>query len=109
MALSLLLGGVMACCLMAAGVDGQLQCAAEDTTFELMTGFVFTSPDDILETRADTLQLADCIEACRDNDTCRALNFETGLCVLFGDSAQNNPGKLHPVHLTVQPNATRLG
>jgi len=68
-------------------------CAAQsDTTFELMTGYVFTSPTEILDTRPDTLQLADCIEFCRANAVCRALNFETGLCVLFKSNAVVSPG-----------------
>lgn len=69
------------------------ECAAQsDTTFELMTGYVFTSPAEILDTRPDTLQLADCIEYCRTNAACRALNFETGLCVLFKSNAVVSPG-----------------
>lgn len=69
------------------------ECAAQsDTTFELMTGYVFTSPAEILDTRPDTLQLADCIEFCRTNAACRALNFETGLCVLFKSNAVVSPG-----------------
>ena len=69
-------------------------CSTSDTTFELMTGYVFTSPAEILETKPDTLQLADCIDSCRANINCRALNFETGLCVLFKSSASVSPSKL---------------
>ena len=72
----------------------EIECKSSDVTFELMTGYVFTSPGEILETKPDTLQLADCIESCRSNDTCRALNFETGLCVLFKSNAIVTPGKL---------------
>lgn len=74
--------------------EAAIECSSQDTTFELMTGFVFTSPEEILETRPDTLQLGDCIEACRSNDTCRALNFETGLCVLFRSDALTTPSSL---------------
>lgn len=75
-------------------VNGQEECVAEDTTFELVTGYVLTAPEEIIDTLADTLQLSDCIETCRKNDTCQALNFETGLCVLFKTSALSSPGKL---------------
>lgn len=82
--------------------QSEIECTSSDTTFELMTGFVFTSPGEILETRPDTLQLADCIQTCRSNSSCQALNFETGLCVLFKSNAIVAPGKaLRPAHLTV--------
>jgi hypothetical protein len=61
--------------------------------FELVTGKVFTAPEDMLDSRPGTLMLTDCIDLCRANNTCRAANFETGLCVLFSSSAQQFPGK----------------
>lgn len=70
-----------------------IECSGQDTTFELRTGYVFTAPEEILDTRPDTLQLADCIETCRLNSSCSALNFETGLCVLFRTNAFDTPGK----------------
>ena len=79
-------------------------CNTDDISFELMTGFVLQSPEDIIDTRPDTLQLAECIDQCRKNDTCRSLNFETGLCVLFKSSV-NDPSKfkfkLHHLHLSL--------
>jgi hypothetical protein len=68
-------------------------CSGQDTTFELRTGYVFTAPEEILDTRPDTLQLSDCIDNCRANSSCSALNFETGLCVLFRTNAFDTPGK----------------
>lgn len=70
-----------------------VECSVQDTTFELRTGYVFTSPEEILDTRPDTLQLSECIDACRDNSSCAALNFETGLCVLFRSNALESPGE----------------
>lgn len=70
-----------------ADLDGLDECSAKDVTFEMMTGYVLTSPERILDTRPDTLELAECINACRKEAECRALNFETGLCVLFNTSA----------------------
>ena len=64
-----------------------VECSAQDTTFELRTGYVFTAPEEILDTRPDTLQLSECIDACA------ALNFETGLCVLFRTNALDAPRK----------------
>lgn len=37
--------------------------------------------------------LTDCLEACQSNDTCGAVNYETGLCVLFSSNADKQPGK----------------
>ena len=68
-------------------------CAEKDTHFELVTGYVYTAPDDMLDSRPGTLMLTDCIELCRRNSTCKSANFETGLCVLFGSSAEEFPGK----------------
>jgi hypothetical protein len=67
-------------------------CSVQDTTFELRTGYVFTAPEEILDTKPDTLQLSECIENCRANSSCAALNFETGLCVLFRTNAFDTPG-----------------
>ena len=68
-------------------------CPDADIRFELITGYVFTAPDDMLDSRPGTLMLTDCIELCKRNSTCRSANFETGLCVLFGSSADGYPGK----------------
>ena len=74
-------------------------CAEKDTHFELVTGYVYTAPDDMLDSRPGTLMLTDCIELCRRNSTCKSANFETGLCVLFGSSAEEFPGKNIFYHL----------
>ena len=79
--------------LRAAAQGGGFNCADKDTHFELVTGYVYTAPDDMLDSRPGTLMLTDCIELCRRNSTCKAANFETGLCVLFGSSAEEFPGE----------------
>ena len=81
---------------------GGFACADKDTHFELVTGYVYTAPDDMLDSRPGTLMLTDCIELCRRNVTCKSANFETGLCVLFGSSAEEFPGtnlKSYPTFL----------
>lgn len=80
--------------LRAAAQNGAFNCAEKDTQFELITGYVYTAPDDMLDSRPGTLMLTDCIELCRRNSTCKSANFETGLCVLFGSSAEEFPGGL---------------
>jgi len=60
----------------------KFQCDGE-VQFELITGFVYSSADDIIESNIGALQIAECVNQCRNNDDCMALNFETGLCVLF--------------------------
>ena len=70
----------------------------DSTHTELVTGKVFTAPEDILDSRPGTLMLTDCIDLCLANSTCRSANFETGLCVLFSSSAQQYPGQTQLDH-----------
>ncbi|CAL1266420.1 unnamed protein product [Larinioides sclopetarius] len=71
-----------------------LACSMEQQSFELVTGYVFTAPDDTLELVPGTLHLTECLSYCRHNTSCRAVNFETGLCVLFSSSASDRPEAL---------------
>lgn len=70
------------------------ECDAELLGFELVTGYVFTAPDDLLDSIPGTLMLTDCLEACHVNASCHSVNYETGLCVLFASNADNYPGKI---------------
>lgn len=38
--------------------------------------------------------LTDCLEACQNNESCSAVNYETGLCVLFSTTADKLPGNI---------------
>jgi hypothetical protein len=67
-------------------------CRPEDVHFEMITGYVYSAPGEIMETNPGVLLLRDCLEQCRLNDLCRAINFETGLCVLFAGSYADQPG-----------------
>jgi hypothetical protein len=67
-------------------------CRPEDVHFEMITGYVYSAPGEIMETSPGVLLLRDCLEQCRLNDLCRAINFETGLCVLFAGSYADQPG-----------------
>jgi len=67
-------------------------CDADMTGVELVTGYVFTAPDDLLDSIPGTLMLTDCLEACHGNDTCYSVNYETGLCVMFSSNADSYPG-----------------
>ena len=72
-------------------------CSEEDTNFELVTGYVYSAPSDMLDSRAGTLMLAECIDMCRQNDSCQAFNYETGLCVLIdsnADARDDEPGEM---------------
>ncbi|XP_015114772.1 uncharacterized protein LOC107039582 [Diachasma alloeum] len=73
---------------------GSDECDPEMVGFELVTGYVYTAPTNMIETRAGTLMLTECLEFCQANDSCQAVNYETGLCVLFSSNADNNPGAL---------------
>lgn len=54
--------------------------------------YVFSAPDQLLESMPGTLMLTDCLEACQANESCGAVNYETGLCVLFSSNADKLPG-----------------
>ena len=71
----------------------QQACPPADVAFELWTGFVFSAPGDLLDTRPGTLLLDECVRLCTENSACRGLNYETGLCVLFSTSAEQFPGE----------------
>jgi len=69
-------------------------CDPEMIGFELITGYVFSAPGNVLDSIPGTLMLTDCLETCQGNDSCQAVNYETGLCVLFGSNADALPGAL---------------
>ncbi|XP_052123217.1 uncharacterized protein LOC127749354 [Frankliniella occidentalis] len=69
-------------------------CDPDNIGFELITGYVFSAPNDLLDSLPGTLMLTDCLEACQGNDSCQAVNYETGLCVLFSSNADTYPGAL---------------
>lgn len=79
----------------------RFDCTPENTGFELITGYVFSSPADLLDSQPGTLMLADCLEACRLNSSCRAANYETGLCVLFSADSDHRPGKKESICFNV--------
>lgn len=70
-------------------------------TFELITGYVLTSPAETVQMIPGILQLSDCIERCQRNQSCRALNFETGLCVLLTTAANDQTTVLTPSQFPV--------
>ncbi|XP_015791416.1 uncharacterized protein LOC107368149 [Tetranychus urticae] len=71
------------------------------STFELVTGYVFSSADDTMETISGVLQLTECLSKCGENVTCRSVNFETGLCVLLRSDASIKPESLQPSQFPV--------
>lgn len=73
---------------------GSDECDPEMVGFELVTGYVYSAPTNMLESIPGSLMLTDCLETCQGNDSCQAVNYETGLCVLFSSNADSNPGKI---------------
>lgn len=55
--------------------------------------YVLSAPSRQLETLPGTLMLTDCLEACQANESCSAVNYETGLCVMFRSTADQLPGE----------------
>ncbi|XP_069677667.1 uncharacterized protein [Periplaneta americana] len=77
-----------------AGPAAARECRPEDVHFEMMTGYVYSAPGEIMATSPGVLRLGECVEQCRHNASCHAVNFETGLCVLFAGSYADQPGAL---------------
>lgn len=53
---------------------------------------MFSASNELLDSVPGTLMLNDCLEQCQTNDSCSAVNYETGLCVLFSSNADKMPG-----------------
>ncbi|XP_059218866.1 uncharacterized protein LOC106085376 [Stomoxys calcitrans] len=70
------------------------ECDPDMIGFEIITGYVLSAPSKLLDTLPGTLMLTDCLEACQINESCSAVNYETGLCVLFKTTADKTPGSL---------------
>ncbi|KAG5673720.1 hypothetical protein PVAND_003740 [Polypedilum vanderplanki] len=66
----------------------------DNISFELVTGYVYSSPKDVLDSIPGTLMLTDCLEQCQLNESCKSINYETGLCVLFASNADKQPDAL---------------
>lgn len=73
-------------------LTSNLNCPEDSISFELITGYVYSAPADMLDSQPGTLMLTDCIQACRQNSSCQSINYETGLCVLFSSNADSMPG-----------------
>ncbi|XP_053952960.1 uncharacterized protein LOC128859866 [Anastrepha ludens] len=69
-------------------------CDPDMIGFEIITGYVLSAPTKLLDTLPGILMLTDCLEACQVNESCSAVNYETGLCVLFKTTADVLPGSL---------------
>uniref|UniRef100_A0A182F6L8 Apple domain-containing protein n=2 Tax=Anopheles albimanus TaxID=7167 RepID=A0A182F6L8_ANOAL len=67
------------------------ECDPDFIAFELVTGYVFSAPNKLLDSMPGTLMLTDCLEACQNNDSCASVNYETGLCVLFSSNSDKLP------------------
>uniref|UniRef100_A0A0K2TPD6 Putative LOC101887535 [Musca domestica] n=1 Tax=Lepeophtheirus salmonis TaxID=72036 RepID=A0A0K2TPD6_LEPSM len=81
--------------------DKLFECEPEYVSFEMVTGFVYTAPQDMLDSQPGTLMLTKCIETCARNSSCLSINYETGLCVIFSSSASGNGGQLTPSQFPV--------
>lgn len=54
---------------------------------------MFSAANEMLDSVPGTLMLSDCLDLCQSNDTCKSVNYETGLCILFTSNADKMPGK----------------
>lgn len=74
--------------------DKEFKCDEDKISFEMVTGYVYSSPSDLLESQPGVLSVTECLDMCRSNSSCHSVNYETGLCVLFSSSADSNPSSL---------------
>ncbi|XP_046397609.1 uncharacterized protein LOC124164362 [Ischnura elegans] len=88
---------------------GGFDCDPDMMGFELVTGSMFRGGGEgeglgpggrglargrQMAVLVEMLVLGECIEACAANSSCRSLNYETGLCVLFDTDADEHPDSL---------------
>ncbi|XP_015784540.1 uncharacterized protein LOC107362058 [Tetranychus urticae] len=92
--LNVILINYLAICVFAQTNNITKDCSEGQWRFELITGHVFTSPSETMTMVPGTLQLTDCIAYCNRSETCKAINFETGLCIILTSSAQSQPSAL---------------
>jgi hypothetical protein len=57
-----------------------------------LCSYVLSSSENMLDAVPGTLMLTECLDQCRNNDSCSSVNYETGLCVLFSSDADKLPG-----------------
>ena len=76
----------------ASSATSTADCPAEAISFELVTGYVYSAPADLIDSQTGTLLLTECIDMCRQNSSCQAFNYETGLCVLIDSNADGQEG-----------------
>lgn len=67
-----------------------------DVNFELLTGYT-TNPSakHVMREQLALFTLPQCIDACKSDDQCAAITYETGACVSYAAVPQKNtnPGK----------------
>ncbi|RWS27044.1 uncharacterized protein B4U80_03602 [Leptotrombidium deliense] len=63
-----------------------LNCRTGKQSFEIITGYAYTASSDLLTMIPGALQFTECLSHCIQNESCAAVNFETGLCVLLRSS-----------------------
>lgn len=76
-------------------------CRNGSLQFELITGYAYTTSTDLMRLIPGSLELTQCLAYCQINDTCKAINYETGLCVLLSTSALQRPEALKPSQFPV--------
>lgn len=69
---------------------------------------MFSASNELLDSVPGTLMLNDCLEQCQANDSCSAVNYETGLCVLFSSNADKLPGKYNSISLYYSHNDLKI-
>lgn len=68
-----------------------LKCEAGDVSFELLTGYAASpAAKHAMREQLALFTLPQCIDACRSDDQCAAVTYETGVCVSYAAVPQKN-------------------
>jgi hypothetical protein len=68
-----------------------LKCDGGDVSFELLTGYAASpAAKHAMREQLALFTLPQCIDACRSDDQCAAVTYETGACVSYAAVPQKN-------------------
>lgn len=85
-----------ACACLAAAPATALQCAGRDgdggdVSFELLTGYAASpAAKHAMREQLALFTLPQCIDACKSDELCAAVTYETGACVSYAAVPQKN-------------------
>ncbi|XP_060845041.1 uncharacterized protein LOC132924638 [Rhopalosiphum padi] len=84
-----------------------LKCDGGDVSFELLTGYAASpAAKHAMREQLALFTLPQCIDACRSDDQCAAVTYETGACVSYAAVPQKNANSDFPLKRSHYPTHT---